>query len=139
MTTKISAKPITTTDPVLDQTVLAQYAQRKTGLLERLVAAYLEETPGFHQELRNGAQAGNFDQVKFNAHVLKSSSSNLGAVRLSQLCQGLESSAVAQDSAEIDRLIEWLGPECFEVEEALKNLVLKLTGKTFTGAQMGTL
>ncbi len=118
------------TDPVLNPAVLQQYAQRKTGLLERLVTAYLEEAPAYHQNMRAGGVARDFDLVKINAHSLKSSSANLGAVRLSKLCQDLESSASAKSADDIIGLLEQLGPECFEAEEALKSAVFTMTGKT---------
>lgn len=117
-------------DPVLNPAVLQQYAQRKTGLLERLVTAYLEEAPVYHQNIRAGGAASDFDLVKINAHSLKSSSSNLGAVRLSKLCQELESSASAKSTDDVNGLLERLGPECFEAQEALKSAVFTMTGKT---------
>ena len=118
------------TDPVLNPAVLQQYAQRKTGLLERLVTAYLEEAPVYHQNMRAGGASRDFDLVKINAHSLKSSSANLGAVRLSKLCQELESSASAKSVVDVIGLMEQLGPECFEAEEALKSAVFTMTGKT---------
>lgn len=119
-----------TAEPVLNPAVLQQYAQRKTGLLERLVTAYLEEAPVYHQNIRAGGVARDFDLVKINAHSLKSSSANLGAVRLSKLCQDLESSASAKAADDVTDLLEQLGPECFEAEEALKSAVFTMTGKT---------
>lgn len=119
-----------TADPVLNPAVLQQYAQRKTGLLERLVTAWLEEAPVYHRNIRAGGVSQDFDLVKINAHSLKSSSSNLGAVRLSKLCQELESSASAKAVDDVTSLLEQLGPECFEAEEALKSAVFTMTGKT---------
>ncbi len=134
MTITSASGPASGHEPALDHTVLAKYAERRTGLLERLVAAYLEETPGFHQDIKKGVEVADFDLIKLNAHVLKSCSSNLGAVRLSKLCQDLESSALSRDGVAINRLVERLGPECFEVEEALKGVIFKFTGKALTEA-----
>lgn len=120
----------TAADPALNPAVLQQYAQRKTGLLERLVTAYLEEAPIYHRNIRAGGVARDYDLVKINAHSLKSSSSNLGAVRLSKLCQDLETSASAKAVDDVTTLLEHLGPECFEAEEALKSAVFTMTGKT---------
>lgn len=119
-----------TGDPVINPAVLQQYAKRRTGLLERLVAAYLEETPDFHQGMRTGGKSGDFSVVKLNAHSLKSASANLGAVRLSKLCQEIETATAAEDGDGVYPLLDMLGPECFEVEEALKSAVFELTGKT---------
>ncbi len=120
-------------EQVLNVTILAQYAQRKPGLLERLVGAYFEEAPTFHQEIKRGAESGDFDLVKLNAHALKSCSINLGAARLSKLCQILETAAVNKNNDDMGIFINQLSPECFEVEEALKSAVFKLTGKPLAG------
>jgi HPt (histidine-containing phosphotransfer) domain-containing protein len=121
-------------EPTLNNDLLQQYAQKRTGLLERLVAAYLEEAPNFHQNIRRGGEVQDFDLVKLNAHALKSSSYNLGAVRLSKLCQELENSAGRQDISELNHLLGRLSPECFEVEEALKGAIYRLTGRALADA-----
>lgn len=112
--------------PTIKQELLAQYRQRKPGLLERLIEAYLDEAPRFFKNVRQAAQGPQFAELKLNAHALKSCSYNLGAVRLSKICQGLENAAVAQKADEIPALLEQIGPEFFEVEEALKTEILVL-------------
>ena len=109
-----------TGEAVLNQTLLGQYRQRKTGLLERLIAAYLEEAPQFFQKIRGGAEVNNFDDIKLNAHALKSCSNNLGATRLARLCQAIENAASAGNAGEVADLMGQIGPECFEAEQALK-------------------
>lgn len=115
---------------VLNEALLGQYRSRKSGLLERLIAAYLEEAPRFFQAIRKGDEAGNFDDIKLNAHALKSCSYNLGASRLSKVCQAVENSANAKDSDEVKELLEKLGPECFNAEQALRAELFKLKGQT---------
>ena len=115
-------------ETVLNENLLGQYRTRKTGLLERLIAAYLDEAPRFFQAIRQGDEAGNFDAIKLNAHALKSCSYNLGASRLSKICQAIENSANSKDDGEIKGLLEKLGPECFEAEQALRAELYKLKG-----------
>jgi HPt (histidine-containing phosphotransfer) domain-containing protein len=122
----------------LNQDLLAQYKQRKTGLLERLIEAYLEEAPRFFGKVRQSAQASDFAELKLNAHALKSCSYNLGAVRLSKICQSLEYAAGSKDTGEIGALLEKIGPEFFEVEEALKTEILLLRRQTSSGTPAGT-
>jgi HPt (histidine-containing phosphotransfer) domain-containing protein len=112
--------------PTLNQDLLGQYRQRRSGLLERLIEAYLEEAPRFLKNIRQSNQGSDFADLKLNAHALKSCSYNLGAVRLSRICQGLENAANAKDGPEIAPLMERIGPEFFEVEEALKTEMLSL-------------
>ena len=115
-------------ETVLNENLLGQYRTRKTGLLERLIAAYLDEAPRFFQAIRQGDEAGNFDAIKLNAHALKSCSYNLGASRLSKICQAIENSAHGKEGEEIKFLLQKLGPECFEAEQALRAELFKLKG-----------
>jgi HPt (histidine-containing phosphotransfer) domain-containing protein len=116
-------------ETVLNENLLAQYRTRKTGLLERLIAAYLDEAPRFFQAVRQGDEANNFDAVKLNAHALKSCSYNLGATRLSKVCQAIENAANSKDADGIKSLLLKLGPECFEAEQALRAELFKLKGQ----------
>jgi HPt (histidine-containing phosphotransfer) domain-containing protein len=113
-------------ESTLNQTLLDQYRNRKSGLLERLIAAYLEEAPRFFQNVRKSAEAGQFAEVKLNAHALKSCSFNLGATRLSKICQAIENAAAAEKEDEVRQLLADMGPECFEAEEALKTELFAL-------------
>lgn len=105
---------------VLNKALLDQYKARKSNLLERLINAYLEEAPKFFQNIRNSAETSDFDGVRMNAHALKSCSYNLGAVRLSKVCQEMETAALAQDSSLVQQSVARIGPECFEAEQALR-------------------
>lgn len=115
--------------PALNHAMLDAYAKRRTGLLERLINAYLDEAPRFHQLIRQGMDNDDLSLVKLNAHALKSSSHNLGATRLSKLCQEIELAADQNQSSPIGELVERLGPECFEVEEGLKTVLLQEKAK----------
>lgn len=112
--------------PVLNQDLLAQYRNRKSGLLERLIEAYLEEAPRFFQNIRQATEKSEFPDLKLNAHALKSCSYNLGAVRLSKICQGLETAAEGKSLVDVEPLLARIGPEFFEVEEALKTEILAI-------------
>lgn len=105
---------------VLNRELLKQYRQLKVGLLDRLIAAYLDEAPVYFAKIRNAVESENFDDIVWGSHSLKSCSGNLGAVRLSHVCQLMENAARAKDRDEIVSLFGKLGPESFEAEEALK-------------------
>lgn len=110
----------TSTDPVLNDELLAQYRSRKSGLLGRLIEAFLTEAPALFQGVRTGAEKRDFDSLRMSAHTLKSGSHNLGAVRLSAVCQEMENAAIAKDRDLIDQLLTRMGPEFFEAEQALR-------------------
>ncbi|MFN0218410.1 MAG: Hpt domain-containing protein [Hyphomicrobium sp.] len=106
---------------VLNAALLDQYKARKNNLFERLVSAYLEEAPKFHQEIRRAAETNRLDEIRAGAHALKSCSYNLGAVRLSKICQELESAALAGSHDRVQQAMTRIGPECFEAEQALRS------------------
>jgi len=114
------------TAEVLNRQLLKQYRQLKVGLLDRLITAYLDEAPTYFAKIRDGVETENFDDIVWGSHSLKSCSGNLGADRLTHVCQLLENAARAKDRDEIVSLFEKLGPESFEAEEALKGERLAL-------------
>ena len=65
------------------------------GLLQQVVQLYLESAPPLIAELRRAGAAGDAAAVRNAAHSLKSSSANLGAVRLAELCKAIEHAARA--------------------------------------------
>jgi HPt (histidine-containing phosphotransfer) domain-containing protein len=119
----LDAQPPTS---VLNKALLDQYKARKSNLLERLINAYLEEAPKFFQNIRSSAEASDFDGVRMNAHALKSCSYNLGAVRLSKVCQEMESAALEKDAALVQASVARIGPECFEAEQALRTELFQI-------------
>jgi len=110
----------------LDKALIARHRQRRPGFLERLINAYLEEAPKYAKVLRASAPAGDWDNVKMAAHTLKSSSANIGGTRLAALCLKLEQAALNQSAAEAAQHLAGFNMEYFEVEEALKALLLDL-------------
>ena len=63
----------------------------------RLVAAYLGGTRKKYGLLETGISNNDCAAVMMAAHTLKSSSANLGAMRLSELCRILEAAAKRHD------------------------------------------
>ena len=62
----------------------------KPDLLEKVIGQYFEDAALQVELMRNGYSAGDTAAVKSASHRLKSSSANLGALRLAELCQELE-------------------------------------------------
>lgn len=110
---------------VLDAGRIASHRQRRPGFLERLVAAYLEEAPRNFASLEAGIAAGDLDAVRMAAHALKSSSANLGAMRLSEICQQIESAALSNDAGAVSALMATIGGELSAADQALKAIVLE--------------
>jgi signal transduction histidine kinase/DNA-binding response OmpR family regulator len=81
-------------DPVLDPAALGQLAAlpgaEKSGLVGRVVSLYLGTSYPIGAVIRAAAEAGDAGELVSAAHRLKSSSSEVGALRLSALCKELE-------------------------------------------------
>jgi two-component system sensor histidine kinase/response regulator len=90
----IPTKPGAGARDVINQHALdnirALSAERGAALVQRVINAYVDDTPQHLQTLRRaiaGLDAGNLRKV---AHSLKSSSANVGAETLAQLCKDME-------------------------------------------------
>jgi CheY-like chemotaxis protein/HPt (histidine-containing phosphotransfer) domain-containing protein len=63
------------------------------GLLARVVELYLRGTPPLIEQMRQAIDANDEGALRVAAHTLKSSSANVGAMKLNGLCKELESQA----------------------------------------------
>ena len=82
--------------PLLDESVLARYRSRRGSrgdLVRRIVDAYLAQSKGYIEALDAAVAAGDSEALRAAAHPLKSSSAQVGAMKLSRLCAVLERSA----------------------------------------------
>jgi HPt (histidine-containing phosphotransfer) domain-containing protein len=73
-----------------------------------LLIGYLEAAPGLIREIEAGILDGDAQQVILPAHSLKSSSANVGAMKLSALANRLELAARQGDLAAITGAFEQL-------------------------------
>jgi CheY-like chemotaxis protein/HPt (histidine-containing phosphotransfer) domain-containing protein len=93
----------------LDQGPLDQIRamQRPGGpnLLQRVVGLYRESSPRLIQDIRDCIDKGDAGGLRQAAHSLKSSSANLGAMRLSALANRLEELGRGGDTAKAQGLI----------------------------------
>jgi CheY-like chemotaxis protein/HPt (histidine-containing phosphotransfer) domain-containing protein len=85
--------------PLLDRSALeairALQSEAAPDLLAQVVRLYFESAADMIARLRAGLATGDHDAVRVAAHTLKSSSANLGAVTLAEMCKQLELAARA--------------------------------------------
>lgn len=60
------------------------------GLVERLIDLYQRDAAILLQQMQDVASRGEYEKLRIVAHTLKSSSANIGAVRVQHLCKELE-------------------------------------------------
>jgi HPt (histidine-containing phosphotransfer) domain-containing protein len=63
------------------------------SLLARVVQVYLDSSPQLIGRLRHGFDRDDLELLRHAAHTLKSSSANLGAAQLAELCKRIEFAA----------------------------------------------
>jgi signal transduction histidine kinase/CheY-like chemotaxis protein/HPt (histidine-containing phosphotransfer) domain-containing protein len=80
--------------PVLDKKALDQLRELDpiggTGLIQQVVAAFLESAGDTVAKIETAVEANNAGDLRMAAHALKSSSANVGARSLSDICRELE-------------------------------------------------
>jgi HPt (histidine-containing phosphotransfer) domain-containing protein len=108
---------------LLDPKTLANLRalQRPGGsdVLSQIVHLYLEKAPQLLDLLREAVTRNDASAIFRLAHSLKSSSGNVGAVTLAELCQGLEVMGRTQHTAEAPETLVAIEAEYAMVQEAL--------------------
>jgi HPt (histidine-containing phosphotransfer) domain-containing protein len=92
-------------------------------LLHRVVTKYIGESPGVLADILHAASISDMEGVFKKAHYLKSSSANLGAVKLAEHCKTLELIGRSRSAVEDTTLLTRLDSEFSAVSVALAALL----------------
>lgn len=92
---------------------------RGVEILRKVVDLYLASTPTLLQTMREAESGGDAEKLKAAAHSFKSSSANLGAVRLAGVCLELESLGRAGSTEGAGALLVQVEEEYRLVRDAL--------------------
>jgi CheY-like chemotaxis protein len=123
--------------PAVDRSVLdgIRTLQKKGGVdvIGKIVTIFLKDAPLRVAELRRALASGDAPSVRKEAHTLKSSSANMGALGLSALCKDLE--ALGRDGRldEASKTFPRLEEEYARVEAFLKE---ELGDKSAVGTEL---
>jgi two-component system, sensor histidine kinase and response regulator len=93
---------------------------RGMEVLRKVVELYLSSTPTLLQTLREAESGGDAEKLKAAAHSFKSSSANLGALRLADVCKELETLGRAGSTVGALPLLMQVEEEYRMVREALQ-------------------
>jgi HPt (histidine-containing phosphotransfer) domain-containing protein len=107
----------------VDPAVIARYRQLRPGFLERLINAYFTDAPQTLSALQTAVAMMNLTAAKSAAHALKSSSANLGAVRLSRLCQALEDAVRDRADANVVVIMKHIIAESAKADQGLRAIL----------------
>ncbi len=65
------------------------------GLLKKVIGLYLSDSERLVERIRSAAETGDPEALRRAAHTLKSSSGNVGAARVSEICRRIEGEMAA--------------------------------------------
>jgi CheY-like chemotaxis protein len=119
----------TSEEPVIDEGMISALKAGRPDLLARLIKTFLAYAPDALAGLEQARDDTDLSRLSMLAHALKSSSANLGAVKLASLCRDLEQRALAGSEAEAIALVVAIKAAFERVAEALEKLAANLTGK----------
>ena len=104
----------------IDRSVISDMLVKRPALFERLLRIYMDFAPKAVAELKAALGASDCTQLKSTAHSLKSSSANVGAMTLAELCKKLEAIAGAKNIVAAAQCVA-------SIEEALKAVIAEFT------------
>lgn len=110
---------------VIDQSVLEQLDELVPdgdSLAKKVIGAYLDNSDSLISGIEDGIDAQDPGRVRENAHALKSSSANVGAVNLAELCRKVENAGREGDLPTIRDHWQQLSSEYGSVVIALREL-----------------
>ncbi len=101
------------------ETIRALQRQGKPDLLVRVINIYLEDSLRLLESLCQAMSRGDGTELKLQAHSLKSSSANVGALRLAGLCKELEAIGEVGSMDGVDHRISRIEEEYRSVRNEL--------------------
>ena len=91
-----ASQETTDSQPALDEEILAALWEDFEDTVPMMIQFYLEDSPGYIQQIVAALGAGEISAMVAPAHSMKSSSLQLGAVRVSEISRDLEETATRQ-------------------------------------------
>lgn len=120
-----SAAPPSTpaNESAIDNRLVSDLMEIMGAEFSELVRVYLEDTPKALSQLERAAQTNDVESLIAPAHSLKSTSANLGALRLSEMAKRLEHGARMGELGEPSLLVAQIYNEYQRAAQQLRQLV----------------
>ncbi len=90
--------------PILDETIIAEAKQMMQAKFSIMAQYYFEDSDGYIAAIRDSIAHQRMDEVVSPAHTLKSSSRQMGALRVSELAKQIEHLARDHANSNVARL-----------------------------------
>lgn len=92
-------------------------------MLAEIAGMFVTDAPSQMTELREAVESGDADGVERTAHSLKGSSGNIGASRMSEICNELQNVGASGNLARAPEVLEQLEAEFVRVRPALEDQI----------------
>ncbi len=109
-------------DP-LDKELLSELREIMEDEFPSLIETFLVESEKQYLAVQGAWQAQDLDELRREAHALKGSCGNVGALALNSLCADIERKAHEGETAGIEEMLQETGGQLQTVYRALNNLV----------------
>lgn len=106
----------------VDREVLEELHEIMGDDFATLLLSFLDAAPGLVREIEAGILDGDAKQVILPAHSLKSSSANVGALKLSDIARRMEQDAKNGSLVALSAAFEQLNRSCDVVDRILRNV-----------------
>jgi signal transduction histidine kinase/CheY-like chemotaxis protein/HPt (histidine-containing phosphotransfer) domain-containing protein len=93
------------------------------GVLKRVLQIYLTDSPKLLARLGEAVRCKNAEELRSSAHSLKSSSAQVGAIQLSELCKELEALGRSDSTIGAEEVLKLAEQEFIGVQDALENRI----------------
>lgn len=110
------------TEDHLDMNIIGTLQDVMGDQFQVLLTTFFNDSRSRIEELKEAIEAGNQDAVRTLAHSLKGSSGNVGAYRMSELCQLLEQMCHSDNTERYEPLRQAIDAEYCSVHEVLQQL-----------------
>jgi HPt (histidine-containing phosphotransfer) domain-containing protein len=106
----------------VDRQIIDELHEVMEDEFHELLETYLDTAPGFLEQLARAARDGDSEKMILPAHSLKSSSANVGALRLSELAKEVEHASKQGRGDQAVAAFEKIAPEFQRVEKELRRI-----------------
>lgn len=115
---------------VLDYEIMNKFYQKQqndgSNLVSNIINIYIDQSSGLLSDLTEAARKKDVESVRLISHTLKSSSQNVGALSLAELCRNVEKTCTKGRFDEM--LVNQIYQDYSEVDRALKAVLTNING-----------
>jgi len=110
-------------EPSLDMNALSVLKEATEEMFPEIIEVFLEDTPNRLNSLSDASTNNDVIAMKEVSHCLKGSSGNVGAVKLSKICEEIETLSKSGSVANQEELIQYALHEFEHIKIELSKMI----------------